>query len=115
METENNTEFNKIGLLNVWANENFGNEELKDKIFIAKVLYFLCSSSNQSSTYNDIIAVLLYDNDNDILKFLEMFRGEIINDENGKKMYHLFYKIDDVEEELIAMLNIGENESTTVN
>lgn len=118
MEAKNNSGLSKINLLNIWADENLGSEELKDKIFIAKILFFLCSSSAQSTVYNDIISVLLYDYEDyedNISKFLDLFRGEFIDNE-GTKFYHLFYRIDDTEEELIAMLNIkDENELTTIN
>lgn len=111
METTSTSHLNngleKIELLNVWSEDNFSREDLKEKIFISKILYFLCSSSNEAKNYNEIIEVLLADNNYEVEKFLDLFRGEIVETEECS-MYCLYYKVSDDEENTIAMLKLND-------
>lgn len=106
-----------IEKVNEWANTNQHNWDLSEKVFIAKNIYFICSSSKSVDEYENIFETMLNEFDGDILKFLDLFRGEK-TEEDGKKYYTIYYKISEIEEEVVAMLditNLNSNEPTTIN
>ena len=114
---------NKLEIINTWIEKNIHNFALSEKIFIAKNIYYICSSSKYSEEYEDALIVLLSELDYDMEKFLSYFRGEKI-DQDGKKLYNIYYRLSGdqdemLEEELIAILDItnvkNNNEPTTIN
>lgn len=118
MEKENQQNYleHYLNALNNWSDKNLNNEPLKEKIFLTKVLCHLFITSENKEVYNDILSILFPNKeitDEDILIFLESFRGELIDNN-----YLVFFKISDIEESLIFTFDISkliDNGNKTIN